>query len=391
VIDQKYRLGRLLGEGGMGAVYEATDLRDGRVVALKLLTGTLVDPAARVRFEREARALFELRHESLVRVLDYSAAGSETYFVMELAPGLNLSELVQREGPLAPERVARIAIAITGALQAAHARGIIHRDVKPQNIQISPGLHGVETVRLLDFGLAKDLSAGGHALTQEGTVVGTMQYMAPEQAKGHSVDARADLYSLGACMYYALTGRRPFEGLSSLPLYRAVLTLAPRSLLDLRGDLPPLLVAIVERALVKDPTHRFTSADELGRTLGSYVSAVAAPSLTPSGQVRSPYWGNTVPLSAIPMLTAPGGADSLTPPVSSEAPTAPLAPPDTPIPDTTPSGPPDGSCPPTMRSGGKGPLLAGIFVLVGLLLAAGGSAMLVHAGGFMRVSARMPR
>ena len=201
VIDQKYRLGRLLGEGGMGSVYEAEDLANGgRPVAVKLLRGTLPDPAARVRFEREARALFELRHESLVRVLDYGAHPSHAYFVMELAPGVNLSELVEAEGALAPERISRIALSVLGALNAAHVRGIIHRDVKPQNIQVS-SVTGGDAVRLLDFGLAKDLTSNVQGLTQDGMVVGTMQYMAPEQAKGHPVDSRADVYAVGACMY----------------------------------------------------------------------------------------------------------------------------------------------------------------------------------------------
>ncbi len=390
VIDQKYRLGRLLGEGGMGAVYEAEDLRNGSVVAVKLLRGTLSDPAALQRFEREARALYELRHESLVRVLDYAAHPSHAYFVMELAPGVNLGELVAIEGALRPERVARVALAVLGALGAAHARGIIHRDVKPQNIQVS-AVAGGDVVRLLDFGLAKDLGSG-HALTQEGMVVGTMQYMAPEQAKGLAVDSRADVYAVGACMYYALTGRRPFEGQNGLPLYRAVLSEAPKSLASIRSDLSPMLIAIVERALAKDPSQRFRSAEDLSRALTSYLTQLAAPAS--SSAVRPSYRGHTVPLSAMTMMGGPTSQPLPSSGFSNEAITikkhAPMAPPDTPVPDTTPSGPPPDACPPTQRSGGKGALLASVFVLVSLLLAVGGAAI-VRAGGPSRVYAAIPR
>ncbi len=389
VIDQKYRLSRLLGEGGMGAVYEAEDLRNGSLVAMKVLRGSLPDPAARLRFEREARALYELRHENLVRVLDYAAHPEHAYFVMELAPGVNLGELVAVDGALGPARVARIALAVLGALGAAHARGIIHRDVKPQNIQVSACAGGSDTVRLLDFGLAKDITAGGHALTQEGMVVGTMQYMAPEQAKGLAVDSRADVYAVGACMYYALTGLRPFEGHNGLSLYRAVLAVGPKSLVALRPDLSPMLVALVERALAKDPSHRFRSAEDLSRALASFLSQAAAHSA--SSAVTPSYRGHTVPLSAVPMrgpASQPNPASSgfSTDAITIKKPAAP----DTPIPDTTPSGPPPDACPPTQRSGGKGALLAGLFVFVGLVLAVG-SAAIVRAGGPARIYAALPR
>ncbi len=391
VIDQKYRLGRLLGEGGMGAVYEADDLRDGSIVAVKLLRGTLADPAALQRFEREARALYELRHESLVRVLDYAAHPSHAYFVMELAPGVNLGELVAIDGALRPERVARIALAVLGALGAAHARGIIHRDVKPQNIQVS-AVAGGDAVRLLDFGLAKDLGSG-HALTQEGMVVGTMQYMAPEQAKGLAVDSRADVYAVGACMYYALTGRRPFEGQNGLPLYRAVLSEAPKALASIRSDLSPMLIAIVERALAKEPAKRFRSAEDLSRALTAYLIELAIP-FASSSAIAPSHRGHTVPLSAVTMMSAPVSQPNPSSGFSNEAITikkhAPMAPPDTPVPDTTPSGPPPDACPPTQRSGGKGALLASVFVLVSLLLAVGGAAM-VRAGGPSRIYAAIPR
>ena len=391
VVDQKYRLSRLLGEGGMGVVYEAEDLRDGSLVAVKILRGTLPDPAARLRFEREARALYELRHESLVRVLDYAAHPSHAYFVMELAPGVNLSELCDIEGPLQSERVAKIALAVLGALGAAHARGIVHRDVKPQNIQVSALSTGGDAVRLLDFGLAKDL-ASGHALTQEGMVVGTMQYMAPEQAKGRAVDPRADVYAVGACMYYALTGRRPFEGHNGLPLYRAVVSEAPRSLASLRTDLSPMLIAIVERALAKDPNQRFRSAEDLARALASYLAQLAAPSAS-SNAVTPSYRGHTVPLFAAAMMgraSQPSPSRDLSNEITIRKPALPLAPPDTPVPDTTPSGPPGDACPPTKRSSGKGALLAGVFVLVGLVLAVGSAAM-VRAGGPSRLHAALPR
>ena len=432
IIDQKYRITRLLGEGGMGAVYEAIQLSNGHLVALKVLHTTLGDPAARARFEREARALSELRHESLVRVLDYSARGEHSYFVMELAPGLHLSALTAKDGPLQPERVAKIALAVLGALDVAHGCGIIHRDVKPQNIQVSPFSGGGDAVRLLDFGLAKDLSGRPqHALTEAGVVVGTMQYMAPEQAQASKLDARVDLYAVGTCMYLALTGRRPFEGQTGLGLYRAVLSGKPMPLIVSRAGgpgLPAALVAIVERAMEKDRTKRFGSAREMAHAIASYLASshtshtghtshtppplarstpnsAGAHAGNPSAGSRSPHWGRTVPLSAIPFASQPpasgadladrsdkrstSGSDALLweRPVSTPPPAA-----DTPVPSTIPNTAPASPehCPPTQRSG-KGTMLAGLFVLLFVMVTGGAVGAAVQANAPARIYAAIPR
>ena len=309
LIEHKYRLIRLLGEGGMGAVYEADNLADGSRVAVKMLSSRLEDPSAVARFELEARALAAVRHPNLVRLMDYSSNRLQPYLVMELAPGKSLADIVMAEGTLSAGRVARIAVQLLGALGAAHSRWIIHRDVKPQNVQIDAMPEG-DAVKLLDFGLAKNTAGSKkHALTQDGMVVGTLHYMAPEQARCIELDARADIYGVGACMYYALTGRRLFEGISGVALYRAVVASNPPEARKIRSALPEAICAIVHRALAKDPQDRFSSAREMAGALVAFLREEAFAQMSPSPLAYTTSQ-NARTFSASPIPTTYGACPS---------------------------------------------------------------------------------
>ncbi|MFI5298360.1 MAG: serine/threonine-protein kinase, partial [Polyangiales bacterium] len=218
LLGGRYRVGRLLGAGGMGAVYEAMQEDLGRRVAIKVLLPEVIassdDAEALRRFAREARAAAALHHPNIVAVTDFSPgdATAPAFLVMELLQGRSVARAIMDEGRLGPERVVTIAIQILAALETAHAAGLVHRDIKPDNVFLVPvtGAAGGELVKVLDFGIAK-LARGGGAtssgLTATGAVLGTPAYMSPEQARGRDVDARSDLYAVGALMYHALSGR----------------------------------------------------------------------------------------------------------------------------------------------------------------------------------------
>jgi serine/threonine-protein kinase len=261
VVDERYRIERVLGSGGMGTVYEATHIVLARRMALKVLRHELAGQGdLSARFLREARAAASIEHPNVVRISDFGTLSSgQAYFVMELLSGTSLRTLVTH-GPLDPDRVASIAHQVADGLAAAHRAGIVHRDLKPDNIQIDP--QAGDFVKVLDFGLAR--VAGTSRLTKEGVVFGTPQYMSPEQAAGEVVDHRSDIYGLGVMMYEMLTGRVPFEA----DTYMGVLTkhlrtppVPPRVVLGERdlGGLEP----IVLRALEKSPMRRFSNMTEL--------------------------------------------------------------------------------------------------------------------------------
>ncbi|MDL2717183.1 MAG: serine/threonine-protein kinase, partial [Acidobacteriota bacterium] len=278
-----YRLGSYeilspLGAGGMGEVYRATDSRLGRSVAIKVLPEDFLESEeSKLRFEREARTLASLNHPNIAHLYSFeeipgsSASSPRHLLVMELIEGETLAERLLR-GPLEPEQLLRVSIEIAAALEAAHHAGIIHRDLKPGNVMLTKS-----GVKLLDFGLAKTAapvvrpssSATSlptempRAITQEGTILGTFQYMAPEQLEGKEADARSDIFSFGALIYEMATARKAFDGKSHAALISAILKDEPASIAAVAPMTPPALERVVKTCLAKDPEDRFQTAHDI--------------------------------------------------------------------------------------------------------------------------------
>lgn len=264
----RYEIVRLVGEGGMGTVYEATDSRLCRRVALKVLSSSLKGKhKAAKRFTIEAQAAARLVHPNVVRVYDFDVECDIPYLAMEFLEGRTLASVIA-SGPLDSARVADIMLGVCAGVYAAHQAGIVHRDLKPSNIFLSVDWHGRETARVLDFGISKVGGISSSDLTLTGDIVGTSQYLSPEQATGqrHVSDA-SDQYSLGVVMYECVTQRTPQHGLAIYDLLRAVAEGRYPRLSELRPDLPAPLAAIIERAMNVRPRDRFPSVHELGRAL----------------------------------------------------------------------------------------------------------------------------
>ena len=268
-----YELLGPLGSGGMGEVYRARDTRLNRTVAIKVLRSATLDRLdARPRFQREARAIASLNHPHICTLHDVGHERGVDFIVMEYVEGETLAARLPRGGfPL--REVIQFARDIADAVDAAHRRGVIHRDLKPSNVMITK-----TGAKLLDFGLAKlhepgdagigtDSSTRTDDISQDGAVVGTLRYMAPEVLKGRAADARSDLFSLGAVLYEMLTGEPPFKGTGNARVIAAILTEDPRPILDLRPDAPPTLEWIARTCLAKDPEERFQDAREVVRQL----------------------------------------------------------------------------------------------------------------------------
>ena len=287
-IEGRYRLDKLIGRGGMGAVYQSTDLRLNRSVAVKIISGQFFgNSEALRRFEREARTSARLQHSNIITVYDYGVLSTEgAYLVMELVRGDSLGRLLKRDGPLAPSVAATRLEEVLSAVGAAHAAGVIHRDLKPDNIFIAREDQG-EIAKVLDFGLAKiargaDGSSEDTGMTTPGAVLGTFGYMSPEQLSGAPVDERTDLFSIGVIAVEMITGRRPFGGNS----YHEHLTAVLQNVFELKGDGPEVerLNRVLQSCLAKDPKDRFSSAAEMKNEL---IPALReCPPLTPAESVN---------------------------------------------------------------------------------------------------------
>jgi serine/threonine protein kinase len=276
-----YRIERLLGRGGMGEVYLAWDERLERRVALKRIRAdSTSDPRLRERFRREARAAARLSHSSIVQVHDILEDGAGDCIVMEYVQGRTLAYLLA-SGPPGPELALRIAREIAEGLAHAHAQGLLHRDLKTENVIVTPEWHA----KILDFGLSKLVSPGEEedsALTAQGAVLGTFRSMSPEQALGRELDERSDLFSLGVLLYELLTGRSPFRAASTGETLDRLLHQEPPPLARLRPDLPPEVPELVTRLLAKDRDLRPRQATEVVRTL-ERIAAPSATRLPPAG------------------------------------------------------------------------------------------------------------
>ncbi len=276
----QYVLKQRLGSGGMGEVYLAEHVLLRRPCAVKVIRPERAGDARELqRFEREVRTTASLTHPNTVQIFDYGHAEDGTfYYAMEYLPGLSLGELVQQHGTVPPERAIHFLRQVCGALSEAHAIGLIHRDIKPSNIMVCQrgGMHDV--AKLLDFGLVRApvVSAGSENLTQDGAVVGTPAYMSPEQAAGRDdLDARSDIYSLGAVAYYVLTGQPPFAHRSATEVLAAHLYESPQPLARHRFDVPAELDAVILKCLAKEPDQRFPDAASLEKALTGCPTADA--------------------------------------------------------------------------------------------------------------------
>lgn len=264
VIGDRYRVESLLGRGGMGQVFRVTELASGRALALKVLRPLDGDDADRVRrFQREIQILTRLQHPAVLRILDWGESAAGLYFVTELVEGEDLKLAIRRRGAFPPGETAAIGATLAEALAAAHAQGVVHRDVKPNNVMIARD----GSLRLLDFGLARGAGIDMTTLTRTGTVVGTPGYMSPEQFDAHGVDERSDIYSLGVLLFEVLTGRLPFLGQTPLAVALAHKTEPPPLPRTLRSAVPAWLETIVLRCLEKDPARRYATAAELAAEL----------------------------------------------------------------------------------------------------------------------------
>ena len=262
--EGRYRLTRRLGRGGMAEVFAAQDARLGRTVAIKVLRPDLAEDAiARMRFTREAHAVASLNHHAVVAVYDTGeeAHGQETipYIVMELVEGHTVRELLQSEEPPPVDQALIISAGILEALAYSHRHGIVHRDIKPANVIIT----NTGAVKVMDFGIARALTGATSTMTQTGMVMGTPQYLSPEQALGKAVDHRSDLYATGCMLYELLTLRPPFTGDTPLSVVYQHVQDAPVPPSQANGRVPAMLDALVLRSLAKDPDDRFQSADEM--------------------------------------------------------------------------------------------------------------------------------
>jgi serine/threonine protein kinase len=329
MVSQKilhYQLVEKIGAGGMGEIYKAQDSRLNRLVAVKILSpGLSTDPERRRRFFQEAQAASALNHPNIITLYDIISEGDLQCIVMEYIGGKTLRDLIPAGG-LAPPQALQYGTQIASALTAAHSAGIIHRDLKPSNIMVTTtGL-----IKVLDFGLAKWVDSGlsgqggeaqstvEAALTREGSIIGTVSYMSPEQAEGKHVDARSDIFSFGDVLYEMVTGKRAFEGRSGISTLSSILRDDVKPIYESAPDVPPLLEQIILRCLPKDPGARWQSMQEIEAAL-----ITLQRQLDPGAQYAPPVHSGPVSAVALPPVNSadastgepsPSSSPSFTPP-----------------------------------------------------------------------------
>ncbi|QOV98533.1 serine/threonine-protein kinase [Rhodococcus pyridinivorans] len=281
VLDGRYELSGLLGVGGSGEIHDGWDTRLHRPIAVKLLGREVCSrPDVRRRFEVEARAAAALNHPRIVAVYDTGEHDGRPYIVMERLPGRTLADDITR-GPLPADRVRTVLAGILEALVAAHGAGILHRDIKPANVLITEN----GEIKVADFGIAKSV---GDDLTHTGELVGTVAYLSPDRITGHLASVTDDLYAVGIVGYESLCGRRPFAEDNILALARAITHDRPRPLADLRPDAHPGFVAVIERAMAREPSDRFRSAHEMLVALQNSDGNRAATAFLPASEIGGP-------------------------------------------------------------------------------------------------------
>jgi len=269
----RYQIEHVIGAGGMGIVLKGFDTDLNRPVAVKVLAPHLAHSgAARQRFAREARAAAAVVHEHVVAIHNVESEHETPFLVIQYVPGRSLQERVEQEGPLTPAEILRIGMQAAAGLAAAHAQGVIHRDVKPANILLE---NGVERALLTDFGLAR--AADDASLTHSGIVAGTPHYMSPEQARGETADARSDLFGLGAVLYFMATGHPPFRAEQAMAVLHRICHDRQRPVSQVNPHIPDELADVIDRLLEKKPSRRFASADEVQQALAGVLKRLQSP------------------------------------------------------------------------------------------------------------------
>jgi eukaryotic-like serine/threonine-protein kinase len=300
VLNGRYEIDSVLGQGGMAKVFRGTDQVLGRTVAIKVLSPQFADDAQFVtRFRREAQSAAALNHPNIVGVFDTGSQGDVHFIVMEYVEGRTLRDVIRSDGPLHPQRAVEIADAVAKALESAHDAGMVHRDIKPGNIMLTSD----GEVKVMDFGIAR--TSTGDTLTQTAAVLGTASYLSPEQAQGQPVDPRSDLYSLGCVLYEMVTGRPPFSGDSPVAIAYKHVKDDPAPPSQINADVPGDLEAVILKSMAKNPANRYQTAAELRQDLQRLMQGLptlATPVMAgdPTEMLTRPEDGTAVYTGGVP-------------------------------------------------------------------------------------------